>query len=636
MARALAAVAALVLVALAALAAADKYDELCDAIIAHGQEAAKAHNGGDPKGAEEATRKAEEVFKKAVKMDPGQPQAFANIAVFYLNSQKFEKSLEMWEKAKARVDDPGMLDFLEARIQHTKYGFASSRRDKAYNSGQGNITEALHWCEEQERLLPSPEVLHDKGTMMVMLGETDPSMSVRAVEALRKGQRIAYKGWLVGKKSAGLCKQLSLDHDGIGTFESFVAQGAKDKSAVPVTFKHVFEETRKERMYGTEDLEVVYEGKSTKMSAKYRQGLVYIAEMQQASLSGVDGVISDAQCRMVLPSGREYLNLPANVQMVALWQHRPRNSKPQWHDYFKGRYPNHGMTPPAAVVFHQRAVSIVSYAVMSYYHWVMEGLGRLVLLQPLLEAEASTATAASSASSSSLKIIVPKDTSGNKFVTQFLELLPFKLDKSRIVEHITNSGPNDVRFDIETLYYPDWEEVRAADGAPSHCLTPPAVLERVRATFVPQPLPTQPVVVYAVRDSERMRRLDNEALLRKTLEAALPAGHRIVLFRGSESDIKETIALFASAAAVVGVHGGALANIVFCAPGTPVVEIGLRAPQTRHFLHASQALGLDYHLVLLNPDERSVGAASVSAREEDIAAVGSILKRALATSRDEL
>lgn len=353
------------------------------------------------------------------------------------------------------------------------------------------------------------------------------------------------------------------------------------------------------------------------------QGLVFVAKMKQASISGVDGVISDSRCRMILPSGREYLNLAANVQMLTVWQ----GARPQWHDYSKGGFPNHGMTNPSDVQFLEHAASVVSYAVMSYYHWVMEGLGRLLLLEPLL------------AEDPSIKVIVPKDTSGNKFVTQFLQLLPFKLDKARLVEHTTNSGPNDVRFDIETLYYPDWEEVRHLGGDPSHCLTPPAVLERVRSAFVPTGLARRPIVVYAVRDSERMRRLENEPGLRKTLQDALPEGFELVLFRGGESNIKETIALFASAAAVVGVHGGALANIVFCAPGTLVIEIGLRAPQTRHFLHASVALALDYRLVLLNPDERSVGASSISAQPADIRALGQIISSALSAQdrgKDEL
>jgi capsular polysaccharide biosynthesis protein len=238
-------------------------------------------------------------------------------------------------------------------------------------------------------------------------------------------------------------------------------------------------------------------------------------------------------------------------------------------------------------------------------------------------------------------VVLPKDTSGNKFVTQFLALLPFPLSRERIVELDTKSGPNDVRFDVETLFYPDWEAVRHLGDEPTHCLTPPAVLSRIRSAFVPIPPPRRPVVVYAVRDSERMRRLDSEETLRSALQAALPQGVELVLFRGSESNIQETIALFASAAAVVGVHGGALANIVFCAHGTPVIELGLRAPQTRHFLHASLALGLDYHLVLLDADERSAGAARVSAQREDLEAVGRILRERLRNAgapdkRDEL
>ena len=58
--------------------------------------------------------------------------------------------------------------------------------------------------------------------------------------------------------------------------------------------------------------------------------------------------------------------------------------------------------------------------------------------------------------------------------------------------------------------------------------------------------------------------------------------------------INEALALFSQAAVVVGVHGGALANVVACGEGTLLVEIGFTAGYTRHY--AAVALGLGWSI----------------------------------------
>ena len=44
----------------------------------------------------------------------------------------------------------------------------------------------------------------------------------------------------------------------------------------------------------------------------------------------------------------------------------------------------------------------------------------------------------------------------------------------------------------------------------------------------------------------------------------------------------------------MGVHGGAMANAVFCAPGAALVEVALAEPMYRHYMHLAAALGLRY------------------------------------------
>ena len=51
------------------------------------------------------------------------------------------------------------------------------------------------------------------------------------------------------------------------------------------------------------------------------------------------------------------------------------------------------------------------------------------------------------------------------------------------------------------------------------------------------------------------------------------------------------------------VHGGSLANIVFCQPETLVFEIGFQTPQTNHYAHISNELNLEYHRVDALTDE---------------------------------
>jgi capsular polysaccharide biosynthesis protein len=74
--------------------------------------------------------------------------------------------------------------------------------------------------------------------------------------------------------------------------------------------------------------------------------------------------------------------------------------------------------------------------------------------------------------------------------------------------------------------------------------------------------------LYISRADAGSRRLENEA---ECLSALAPLGFEKVCLGGLS--IREQAALFASAKVIVAPHGAALTNLVFCHPGTHVVEL---------------------------------------------------------------
>jgi capsular polysaccharide biosynthesis protein len=90
--------------------------------------------------------------------------------------------------------------------------------------------------------------------------------------------------------------------------------------------------------------------------------------------------------------------------------------------------------------------------------------------------------------------------------------------------------------------------------------------------------------------------------------------------------VSEEIQLFREASLVVAAHGSALTNLVWCAPGTRVIELLSRSYAPRQIAYLSHILDLDYRC-LIDDSSRphhwtNMGVADVSV---DIAS----LKKAL-------
>lgn len=345
------------------------------------------------------------------------------------------------------------------------------------------------------------------------------------------------------------------------------------------------------------------------LDLRFRQGATFVVQLHNAAIAGNDGVISlPDSCRLFTGSTSVYTDLAANTQLHAVWDTRGPHGQYQWHDHFtRQSRPRPPPIPKAKRV--KRAASVIQFAVRSYYHWVMEALGRLLLLQSHLAADPT------------LKVLLPKDAGRDgSFMSQFLRLLPWPLDNSRIVWYNTRNGPNSERALFDQLLFPDWDRV-TYEHYPErtvHCLAPASVLRLIRRTFLPPAPPTigaASVVVFVTRKSQKMRRLANEDALLAAVRAeasGCPGGAEVVVFDGDKAKVADAIALFSRAAVVVGVHGGALANTVFCRQGTRVIELGLRSPATRHYAHAAFALGLGYSLHLVDHGGQGVAAEDVA------------------------
>ena len=292
--------------------------------------------------------------------------------------------------------------------------------------------------------------------------------------------------------------------------------------------------------------------------------------------------------------------------------------------------------PQPARSTYPRLASLVNYASTDFYHFVLEGLGRLALLLPVLLADPS------------LQLAVPttrtKLAGGQGFVAQLLQLaLPAGFAPARLVPYADEGDAPGERLRASSqIVWADWPSVSSDDGfgfgradgrtngRPTHCLTPAPVLRAAaamvaRAWEAKHPevhaaeFEARPALIVAVRRDVSMRNLapaDEASLLSEMRNLAAEVHWELVVFDGS-AGIAGSVPLFRRARAVVGVHGGALSNVLFSAHDSAgngrvlLVELTVASRIAAHYAHAAAALGLRYQAVPLVDDGHGVGASSV-------------------------
>lgn len=187
------------------------------------------------------------------------------------------------------------------------------------------------------------------------------------------------------------------------------------------------------------------------------------------------------------------------------------------------------------------AANLATASGWNYFHWLLDVLPRMGILQ-------KTGTDLASIDWFILN-------SGNApFQKESLDWLGIPKEK----QVVTAKGKH---FKADTLLAP------SLPGIPSQ--TPPWVVEFLQQTFPASAVARQKnEKLYISRDRSRYRTFINDQEVREFL---LQRGFREVF--AEELSFREQVDLFASAETIVAPHGAGLSNLVFCRPGTKVIEI---------------------------------------------------------------
>lgn len=229
------------------------------------------------------------------------------------------------------------------------------------------------------------------------------------------------------------------------------------------------------------------------------------------------------------------------------------------------------------------AATIAVFSVGNYYHWLYDALPRLRVLR-----EAGVDL------SSVEHFVVTADDYG--FVKATMTALGLPQDRLRV----TGDGLN---YECEYLLVPSMPGY--ADRS-----APAWMVDDLRSSFLPKTDTREaPRKIFIARKPGR-RSLENEAQIHTILKEA---GY--VAVYPEDHSFSEQVAFFQGAESVVGLHGAGLTNILFCQPGTRVLEVF--APDYVHpcYWPIAARLGLPYaYLIGSNVrTERSYNVSEVGA-----------------------
>lgn len=242
------------------------------------------------------------------------------------------------------------------------------------------------------------------------------------------------------------------------------------------------------------------------------------------------------------------------------------------------------------------------YNSANYYHWLCEGLARLLWLKEHILDRGAQAVGGAGAGKregrrgDQYKVLIPGP--NIRHIEQTLSLLG--IPASRRLYYPPKMQPNTIYAFEEELAYVDWvipeEDTHGtlATDPWAPVFQPREALERVRDFFhaavdanTPdhKNLPWQ--IVYVSRKNA-VRMVHNEDEVIETLREKFGDG-RVVVHTGTAS-VLDQAGMFKRARVVVGAHGAGLSNLVHCNPGAGLVMLPM-APHSDHtFSHMTSAL----------------------------------------------
>ncbi|WP_224999705.1 DUF563 domain-containing protein [Cesiribacter sp. SM1] len=211
----------------------------------------------------------------------------------------------------------------------------------------------------------------------------------------------------------------------------------------------------------------------------------------------------------------------------------------------------------------------------NYYHWLADLLPRLLLVQQSGLADFSE------------RIIVLHQPS-RRYENDTLRLLGIPEEQVMRLHPFDTLSVNDLvvtdyLHSRDGQYFPSWKKW-LLDGFKEKMLG-----------AVPQN-PTRKI--YLLRGKQRIRQLLGEERLVKILK-----GLGFEILDPQQLTLLEQMQALSEAAVVVGLHGAALTNIIFCQPGTLVVELRSSYKPPEHYAEIAKTYQLQFETVSLEPEK---------------------------------
>jgi len=473
-------------------------------------------------------REAIEWYMKAIKVQPQQVEAYINLGAAHKDLDELGTALWSLRRAVSLRPDSSDAHYNAAQIHDQRGDFSESMH---------GFSQTLHYMERG---------LRDRNTSRICSTMPGWPEEYCSTPACPTGSWRLIKGAPCKGEQGITCRHTATTWDRYGY--QYGPKWAGDPTGAVPPRGHV-----------------VAVGGPVWSNLLYRDKTSWVAIVEKGTVAGVSGSVT-AGCKVLLSVHNSYV--PVHRDMLD--------------------HPGTGLNP---TVHFRKLASIVQMSQMAYYHFILEGLPRLALLMPTLQADPK------------IRLLGPSP----GFAGDFLRYLGF--------DKYVSYQPGTRKYHAEKLYISDW---RSSDPRPgTRFFAPRHAMIEARRLFLSRLSPSQPgtissadatlhetpLLVYVSRADAQYRRVTNEAAVLASLQAVAEAnGAEVVVFLGNETSAAQTVRLFSKAWLVVGVHGGGLSNVLFTREGAALLEFALPEGTMRYYAHAAMALGIDYWVVPAPPD----------------------------------
>ncbi len=221
---------------------------------------------------------------------------------------------------------------------------------------------------------------------------------------------------------------------------------------------------------------------------------------------------------------------------------------------------------------HTHALSLINYLDRNYFHWMMESIGRLMLVREQLN-------------DTTLELLI--DANAPRFVKESIAFL-FDVPEERIVNDVSR------RRQVDKLLLPSFPHTRNESTGWANIYPPEMIqwinrtaLERIGAPGVKSNF------IITRRKAHQRRMLNAEAIIARFPEKGF------TIIEPEELAFHEQVKLFADAGIIIAMHGAGLTNLLF-ARDAQVIEFYPEVREEKdssYFFQITSALGLRHTLV---------------------------------------